>query len=372
VKKTSRASGEKTVNRSPKDGCSIYVHHGASRVAARIRFRENGSLTAGKEKVAHLRLSSPIFAFIGDRFVLRDSSEQNTIAGGTVLDPDADPATFRSVAHIGLLRERVTAPRDVDICVRYQLKRDAFAECKTLLVKSNFGADEIRKALSRLGQHGEVVLADDIVTDASYWHDLINSAARIIDRAHQQNPERRGVDVSELLTELEIKSDKLFSAVISELIRNGFARSENQIGRVSHRPSLPPELVSAAENIRATLSAKRFDPPDRKAFSQDRRVQQALRFLIDQGEIVEISSEIVVLRETDKEMQNAVTELLSKHGSAAASQVRQKIGTTRRVIIPFLEYLDRIGVTRRIGNERVLAKKSAAAKLANAASAQQT
>jgi selenocysteine-specific elongation factor len=96
-----------------------------------------------------------------------------------------------------------------------------------------------------------------------------------------------------------------------------------------------------------------------------------LRFLIDQGEIVEISNEIVILREADQQMQNAVTELLSKHGSATASQVRQKIGTTRRVIIPFLEYLDRIGVTRRIGDERVLANKSAAVKLANAARAQQ-
>ena len=372
IKKMSRIYDEKIVTHSLKNGSSIYVHHGTSRIAGRIRFRENGSLAAGGEKVAHLQLASPIFAFSGDHFVLRDSSEQNTIAGGTVLDPDADPSNFRSAAHIELLRERVTAPRDVDVCVRSQLKRDAFAECKTLLVKSNFGADEIRKALSRLGQHGEVVLADDIVADASYWHDLINSAARIIDRAHQQSPERRGVDLSELRAELETISDKLFGAVISELTRNGFARSENQIGRVSHRPSLPLELVSAAENIRAALSAKRFGPPDRKTFSQDRYVQQALRFLIDQGEIVEISSEIVVLRESAEQMQNAITELLSKRGSATASQVRQKIGTTRRVIIPFLEYLDRIGVTRRIGDERVLAKKSAAAKLANAARAQQT
>jgi selenocysteine-specific elongation factor len=225
--------------------------------------------------------------------------------------------------------------------------------------------------LSRLSQHGEVVLTDDIVADASYWDDLVDSAARIIDRIHEQNPERRGVDVSALRAELEIQSDKLFSAVISELTRNGFARSENQLGRVSHRPSLPSELVSAAENIRAALSAKRFDPPDRKTFSQDRHVQQALRFLIDQGEIVEIGSEIVVLREGAEQMQSTVTELLSKHGSATASQVRQKIGTTRRVIIPFLEYLDRIGVTRRIGDQRVLAKKSAAARLANVARAQQ-
>jgi selenocysteine-specific elongation factor len=372
LERSSRLKRNSPAGRPIKNGSSIHVHFGTGRIAAKITLLDKPALGAGQKAIARLRLDSPILAFVGDRLVLRDSSEQNTIAGGTVLDPDADPANFRSTAHIGLLKERVIAPHGVDVCVRSQLKRDAFAGSKTLLVKSNFGADEIHEALSRLSQHGEVVLADDIVADARCWHDLINSAARIIDRAHEQNPERRGVDVSALRTQLEIQSDRLFSAVISELTRNGFTRSENQIGRVSHRPSLPPELVSAAETIRSALSAKRFDPPDRKAFPQDRHVQQALRFLIDQGEIVEISSEIVLLREADEQMQNAVTELLSRHGSATASQVRQKIGTTRRVIIPFLEYLDRIGVTRRIGDERVLAKKSVAAKLANAASAQQT
>jgi selenocysteine-specific elongation factor len=131
-------------------------------------------------------------------------------------------------------------------------------------------------------------------------------------------------------------------------------------------------LLSAAGNIRAALSARRFDPPDRKEFSQDRKLQLALRFLIDKGEIVEISKEIVVLREAAEQMQNTIADFLFEKGSATASQLRQKIGTTRRVIIPFLEYLDRAGVTRRIGDERVLANKSAVAKLTDAARTQRT
>jgi selenocysteine-specific elongation factor len=372
IERSPRLKRNSSAARPIKDGSSIQVHFGTTRISAKIKFLDASPLGAGQSTIARLRLDSSILTFVGDRFVLRDSSEQNTIAGGIVLDPDADSASFRSAAHIRLLRERVTAPHDVDVCVRSQLKRDAFAESKTLLVKSNFGAAEIHEALSRLSENGEVVLSEDIAADASYWHHMIGSAARIVDRMHQKHPERRGINVSELRAELEIQSDKLFSALISELTRNGFTRSENQIGRVSHRPSLPRELLSAAESVRGALSVQRFfDPPDRKAFSRDRHVQQALRFLIDQGEIVEISSEIVVLREAAEQMQTAVTELLSKHGSATASQVRQEIGTTRRVIIPFLEYLDRIGVTRRIGDQRVLAKKSAAAKLADAASAHQ-
>jgi len=372
LERSSRLKRNSPAARPIKNGSSVQVHFGTGRIAAKITLLDQPAVGAGQSAIARLRLDSPIVALVGDRFVIRDSSEQNTIAGGTVLDSDADRTNFRSPAQLQFLRARATAPHDVDVCIRSRLQRDQCIDSKALLVKSNFSADEISEALSRLSHDGEIVQAGDIIASASYWHNLINRAATLIDRAHDKNPERRGVDLSELRADLEIESDKIFGAVISELTKNGFVRFENQIARVSHQPSLPLELLSVAENIRAALSARGFDPPDRKALSQDRNLQQALRFLIDKGEIVEITREIVVLREAAEQMQNTITEFLTENGSATASQLRQKIGTTRRVIIPFLEYLDRTGVTRRIGDERVLAKKSAAAKLTDAARAQRT
>jgi selenocysteine-specific elongation factor len=372
LERSSRLKRNSTAARPIKNGSSVQVHFGTARIAAKITLLDQPALQAGQSAVARLRLDSPIVAFVGDRFVIRDSSEQSTIAGGTVLDVDVDRVNFRSAAQLQFLEARATDPHDLDVCTRSQLQRDRCAESKMLLVKSNFGQDEISKALSRLSRDGEIIVAGDIAADSSYWYYLTNRAATLIDRGHQRNPERRGVDLSELRTDLENESDKLFSAVISELTRNGFVRFENQIARVSHQPSMPPKLLSAAEEIRAALLAKPFDPPDRKAFSQDRNLQQALRFLLDKGEIVEISRELVVLREAAEQMQNTIGEFLFENGSASASQLRQKIGTTRRVIIPFLEYLDRTGVTRRIGDERVLAKKSATVKLTDAARAQRT
>ena len=145
-----------------------------------------------------------------------------------------------------------------------------------------------------------------------------------------------------------------------ELTGNGFVRAENKIARSSHRPSLPREILPAAEKIRTALAEKPFDPPSRKDFSGDRHLQ-ALRFLIEQGKIVELNSEIVLLRDAAEQMRTAVAEFLSKHGPATASQLRQKIGTSRRVIIPFLEYLDRVGVTQRIGDSRQLRETKSAA-----------
>ena len=154
--------------------------------------------------------------------------------------------------------------------------------------------------------------------------------------------------------------------LIAELAGNQFVRTENTIARDSHRPSLPPEISPAAEKIRAALAAKPFDPPNRKDFSQDRQLHQALRFLIEQGEIIEIGDEIILLRDAVDQMQSLVSEFISTNGPATASQLRQRLETSRRVIIPFLEYLDRSGVTRRVGDQRVLAQKAAVARLHDA------
>jgi selenocysteine-specific elongation factor len=122
---------------------------------------------------------------------------------------------------------------------------------------------------------------------------------------------------------------------------------------------LPPDLKAAADKVRTSLAAKPFDPPARETFAT--KNDAALRFLVDDGEIVEVTPEVVLLRENFEQMKALVVEVISTNGPATASQLRAKLGTSRRVIIPFLEYLDRIGVTQRIGDLRQLRETKSAA-----------
>ena len=367
LERSARLNRKTPAARPLKNGSVVHIHLGTTRVPAKITLLDEDVVQPGQRAVAQLCLDSPILAFVGDRFVVRDSSAQNTIAGGVVLDVDCDRQNFRNAGQTELLRTRAAAIDDVDVCIQSQLTRDGFAQTNTLLVTSHFSADEIANALSRSQNAGGIVLRGKIAANPAYWRDLVARATALIDRAHEKHPEQRGLDFTQLRVELNIESDELFAAVVSEMTANGFARAETNIGRNSHRPSLPAEILPAAEKIRAALAGKRFDPPSRKDFPHDRHLHQALRFLIEQGEIVEIGDEIVLLRDAVDQMQNLVSEFISTNGSATASQLRQKVGTSRRVIIPFLEYLDRTGVTRRVGDERVLAQKAAVAKLDDAA-----
>ena len=361
LEKSARFNRPDPAARPLKSGISAHIHFGTGRVGAKISLLNQDVIEPGQRAIAQLRLQSPLLAFVGDRFVVRDSSEQNTIAGGVVLDVDGNRENFRSTAQSQFLKTRASAIDDVDLRISSQLTRDGFAETTGLLIKSNFSADQIANALTRLERDGQIVLRGEIAAAAPHWRDLIARTTALIDLLHKKHPEQRGLDFTKLRAELNIGSDALLAAIILELTGNGFVRAENKIARSSHRPSLPREILPAAERIHAALAEKPFDPPSRKDFSEDRHLQQALRFLIEQGKIVELNSEIVLLRDAAEQMRTAVAEFLSKHGPATASQLRQKLGTSRRVIIPFLEYLERTGITQRIGDSRQLRESKSAA-----------
>jgi len=354
IEKSSRLRIKELAARPLKNGSSVYVHHGTLRVAARVKLLKRNGLEPGQKTIANLKLESPIFAFIGDRFVIRDASEQHTIGGGVVLDPDG--ASFRDAAHLELLSIRATDPDDVALCVRSEIVLRGFVPEKTLLNKSHLRAGEISEALMRLQRDNEIVLCEEIVADAGSWQKLRSQAIAFIDNAHKRNPERLGLDLNELRAALRDLPKEVFEALIAELCAADFVRKGSAIARTSHRPVLPAELEPVERRIRESLSHKPFDPPPRREIEPDRHTQHVLRFLIESGEVIEVSPDAVLLRDNFVYMKARITEFISKHGPATVSELRQALGSSRRIMVPLLERLDRDGITRRVGDKRMLGR----------------
>jgi selenocysteine-specific elongation factor len=344
LEKSPRLKRDKTVAHLLKNGSSIHVHHGASRVAARIRFRDNGSLEAGEGKIAHLKLASPVFAFIGDRFVVRDSSERYTIAGGVVLDPDGDNELLAASVALD----------NLDALVRATLARHGFARRESLLSKSRFSADEISEALTNLEQNREIIVRQQIAADCEFWQGLSAQTIGLIDGAHKKTPEHTGIDLGELRSALRIQEPELFESVLADLCEGDFVRKGSVIARTSHHPTLPVHLQSLEKRIREVLIGLAFDPPSRKAIEPDSQARQVVRFLIENGDLTELAVDVVLLSDSFGRMKSQVVEFISKNGPATVSQLRQALGSSRRIMVPLLERLDRDGVTIRMGDKRSL------------------
>jgi selenocysteine-specific elongation factor len=358
LEKSDRVTQENPAARPLKNGSSVYVHHGTSRFPAKIHLLDSDALEPGKQALAKLKLGSPIFAFAGDRFVLRDASEQHTIAGGVVLDPDGDRKEFRDEEKRKLLVAHATAPDDGDRCVRSEIALRGFVRKETVLRKSHFSSAEIADALQRLQRDNEIVIHGGIAAAPETWKTLRNRASLLIEDAHKKNPELAGLDLNELRTALRHQPADVFEGLIADLCADNFVRKGSTIARIAHRPALPAELQPIAGKIREALAKKPFDPPPLREIETDSQTQRVLRFLIETGEMSEVGPDVVLVRENFERMKDAVIAFISKNGPATVSELRQTLQTSRRIMVPFLERLDRDGFTRRISDKRILAKQS--------------
>jgi selenocysteine-specific elongation factor len=79
-----------------------------------------------------------------------------------------------------------------------------------------------------------------------------------------------------------------------------------------------------------------------------------VRFLIENGDVTELALDVLLLGESFERMKSQVAQFISKNGPATVSQLRQALGSSRRVMVPLLERLDHEGVTIRAGDKRHL------------------
>jgi selenocysteine-specific elongation factor len=271
-----------------------------------------------------------------------------------VLDPNG--WEFRHEAKRKLLMSRATAPDDIHLWVRSEVGLRRFVPIQGLLDKSRFSNREIADAFLSLKRDEQVVVHDKIVADASTWKALRDRASRLVDNELNKNPERAGYDLSELRAALRDEPTDVFEALIADMCSHDFIRKQSTITRRSHRPALPAKLQPVAAKIHEALSRKPSDPPPRREIEWDVEAQRVLRFLIETGEVIEISSDVMLLRENVERMKNAVADFISKNGPATVSELRQALESSRRIMVPFLERLDREGVTRRVGDKRTLGR----------------
>lgn len=341
---------------SIKDGLRVQVHQGSGTVAARVRFPDDTTLAAGERSVAQLRLESPAYVFAGDRFILRDWSERTTLGGGIVLDPGGNRREFRGERRQKFLAARAASPEDAATFVASQVAYQGSARRAQLLIQSRFSAAEIAAAASKLAREGALVAAGDILADAAKWRALRTRAIGTVDARHHAHPEESGLPLNDLRAALqdELPAAEIFEALVADLCGQGFIRTGAAIRRASHQPALTPPLQSAGAKIRALIAARPLDPPSRKDLAPDPASQQALRFLIQSGELVEVNAEIVMTAESVKQATEMIRHHLRVHGPATTSDLRQMLGNSRRVAIPLLERLDRDGVTLRQGDKRAL------------------
>jgi len=327
----------------------VRIHHGAHEVLGRVILLEGDHLSAGESALVQLLLESPLVPAEGDRFVLRKYSPTRVIGGGTVIDPCPERHRRRDAGALDELRLREQGdPADV-----------VSKSVEGAWLRGVAAGDVDATVLGALVRDGRVVEVDGIVFHRSAL-DALAQDAEDLTAAHQARfPLQWGLDKEELRQKTRFPHGaSVFNGVLEVLgtFRPLFVKG-NRVRSGAPQVDLPEDVRNDLTALAARIRQAGVAFPVRSDLERDwksvHRLSDALQYLRDAGEIVDVGGGGVLHRDAMDLCVQALQELFAKSHEISVPEVKDALGLTRKHVIPLLEMLDTQRVTQRIGNNRV-------------------
>lgn len=125
----------------------------------------------------------------------------------------------------------------------------------------------------------------------------------------------------------------------------GLRQGDGRLYGSRARPTLPPAAQAAVDEVRADLARTPFRAPEAERLERLGLTPKLLAAADAAGALLRIGEGIVLLPGADA----GAAAVLARLGQPfTASEARRALDTTRRVVIPLLEHLDRQGRTVRL------------------------
>jgi selenocysteine-specific elongation factor len=323
----------------------LTLHIGAARAVARVRTLGGG--------FARLTLDHPLPLHVGDRVLLRDPGAAadraagRPIVGATVLD--VLPPRLRGSGAAAAARRELASwperPAASDLLRRHRLLRAAAASAMGL-------RDLPRPA------------GGEWLADPAHWQQLRQRLAEAVAAHAARDPLAPGLAVDAARAELRLPDRSLVMALVAERADTalepvdavgGYLRpgqhTETSARPVPHPapPALPPAVAAAVQAVLDGLAKAPFSAPEADQLRELGLDARAAAAAERAGLLFRLPGNIVLGAGAADQ---AARILAGLRQPFTAAEARQALQTTRRVVIPLLELLDREGITRRLPDDR--------------------
>ncbi|MBL8180108.1 MAG: selenocysteine-specific translation elongation factor [Blastocatellia bacterium] len=289
----------------------VRVHIGTAEVMARVKvLNDAGEIATGEIGFAQFRVETEAIGVIGDRFIVRTYSPQRTVAGGVIVDAFAARHRRKDLARIieslGAIANARSDPERTALLIAASALYGATAE--DLRYQTGVNAPTLRQCLSELIEGGEVT-----VVESRYYLTKFAPTKTV-------TKERIGIELSPAESDFRTRLIELLKSVGKEP-----PRSTAVIAEVSQDPSLP-----------------------------ESRVNELLRLFAEDGVIAWVNDEFIFSTDVVNEIAQLLRDSASGDRTIDVSRFKELTGLSRKYSIPLLEYFDRMNITRRYGERRII------------------
>ena len=322
----------------------LHIHHAASHITGRVSLLEND--------LAELVFDSPLWLADNDRLVLRDISARETLAGARVVALNPPRRGKRKPEYLQWLSALAQAPDD-SAALRVHLDRGA-VNLSDFAWARQLSGEGLRQLTQEPGfiQAGNSLLNAPV---AARWQRKILNTLATYHEQHQVVPGPGRARLRRMA--LPMEDDALVLLLIENMRESGVIKSHH--GWL-HLPEHKAGFTAEQEAIWQKAAPLFGDEPwwvrdlARETNTDEQMMRQVLRHAAQQGLIVAIVKDRYYRNDRIVAFANLIRELDQARGSTCAADFRDRLNVGRKLAIQILEYFNRIGFTRRRGNDHLL------------------
>ncbi len=343
----------------------IRMEIGTTEVMATLVVVGGSQIQPGSDALAQLRLARPIVASFGQRFIIRDENACATLGGGRVVRP----VSRRFRPHQRGEEEALEQRESPDAFVRYNeaIRQAGFETWTPMRVACEIGVppDAVAALSDRLRGSDQLIRVGGSDVHARTVEAVEQRTLAYLRRHHADHPTEPGVLRDRLVGWIKKRSAAGWGSVIlKRLLKDSRAtQSGPYIADAGFRPALSPEDAALAEKLIAEIAAAQFDVPVMPKLKTVAALSRPRAKMLDdlakcEPRLVSVGPQHFLTTEAMDRFTRTIRELAAR-GPFKLADVRDALDLSRRVVQPLLEHLDRVGVTKRVGDERVLLEADA-------------
>jgi len=354
-----------SVNKKLQNRTKVRFHYGTSEVIATVILLDREALSRGEKCFAQFRLQKPLAFVAKDRFVIRSYSPIITIGGGSIINPL--PSKKKQYSQEALNELSILNQGSNREIIEQHIKNSRLigSDTKQLYILSNLTKADAENIIKELLSNKRIFKFD--VDKGLFIHiEYYNHAKKRIEAAledyHRRFPLRPGMMKEELKSRLSVViRERLFNQILNHLAKEDVLVKEKDIIRLkNYKVELFEDQQRILSRIEEIYKNGSLEPPYFKDLDKDlinKSNRDLLEVMVKEHILVKVKEDLYFHHGAIKELEERLIKFLQEKDEITTSELKELTGVSRKYTIPLIEYFDKIQLTVRVGDKRMLRKR---------------
>ncbi|UCE20474.1 MAG: selenocysteine-specific translation elongation factor [Gemmatimonadota bacterium] len=358
-----------STKRSLEDRTHVQFHLGTTQVPAQVILFDRKEVQPGDSAMARIKLEEPVVALKSDQFILRKPLPLGTIGGGQVIDIRPQRFRRKEAKEVVSFLEIMETGRLENIVHRLLQRQKKPFPVDDLKRYLNVDGEQLREVIKKLEEGDQIKRLvkekREILIGVESFNQFLNEFTSVVKEYFEINPYKKGMPKEEVRSRLRLGGDPfLFDQLVKELeTQKEFVVQEGKVFPIGRETFLTSEQQHVKDKLEKIHLDKFFEPPAfdeiEKKLGPRPELKGMLNLLVEEGTLIRTTGNVIFHRKALEEAMDFVKKSIQQQESITVAQFRDRFHTSRKYSLAILEYFDRIRLTRRVEDERVLLDEEA-------------